>query len=348
MSARAAGKKKCPFTVNPKCATVCTGDSKTFNALKGNTGDDLQLVAVSQPKNGGIVTANFACNTFTYTAPAVAPTSCCDSFTYTLENGCGRKKTAKVLITVACCEEFIIHDKSGTTQTSGSLTFNALEGNSGCDLALVSVTQPVNGGTVVIDLANNTFTYTAPSDPSITDDSFTYTLSATCPKFAEKTADVFITIIPCSAPLEVNPKSVVVCPDTPVTFDALQGNSGCDLTLVSVTQPAQGTVTIMDNTFTYTSFPGVPDGTLDSFTYTMSGSGETESATVTVRVTTQQFVVNPFSTIMCPGSSFTFDALASNNGCSSFLVSVTQPEIGFVTVDTKANTFTYFSPPGPY
>ena len=239
------GKKKCPFVVNPKSATLCPGASVTFDALEGNTGKKLRLVCVTQPINGGSVTINRKCNTFTYTAPATIPESGTDQFSYTLEDAQGCKKTAPVFITIICCEPFTVHDIYITVSPLSSVTIDTLGGNTGCDLSLVRVTQPVNGGTALADTANGTVLYTTPTNPAITSDSFTYTLASQFPT-TEKTATVHITITPCTVPFVVRDKSGTVPVFGTISFDALVGNSGEGLALVGVSEPVNGGTAVAD------------------------------------------------------------------------------------------------------
>ena len=181
---------------------------------------------------------------------------------------------------------------------------------------------------------------------------FTYTMKANCPPEAEKTANVFITITttPCTVPLHVNPQNGIVCPGETHIFSTTQGNSGCDLTLLSVGVPVSprfGTIIVQGNNAIYTSDPGTPDGTIDTMSYEMSGSGETATSTLTVRVVDQPFTVNPLSALACAGSTVTFDPFVSNNGCGAVVTMVTpipadqgtisfDPGTGIITVTTAA------------
>lgn len=83
--------------------------------------------------------------------------------------------------------------------------------------------------------------------------------------------------------------SVTTLQDTPVTVRVLENDSDPNddpLTVVDVTQPANGTATINpDQTVTYTPNPGFT-GT-DTFTYTISDGLETATARVTVAVVTE-------------------------------------------------------------
>ncbi len=376
------------FTVNPKSATVCPGQSQLFDALAGNTGCDLQLVSASKP-NFGTVVVDAVANTFTYVAPVVAPVSAVDSFVYVVSSVVSargsdsaqvtQEKSAPVTITLPsscgpCNQPFEVNPKSATVCPGTSATFSATEGNSGCNLQLVSVTQPPAGtGSVVADVVSNTFTYVAPVvAPVVSVTSFDYVVSSVVSSSVSaaavdptqvKKATVTIqlpTCAPCSVPFIVNPKSGTVCPGASETFSALDGNSGCNLQLVSVTQPPAGTGVVVpdvvSNTFTYVA-PVVAPVAVTSFTYVVSSvvssvlaqdPVEQKSAPVIITLPAScapcngPFMVNQKSATVCPGASTTFDALAGNTGCSLMLARVSQPEFGTVTV--QGNSFTYTAP----
>ncbi len=362
-----------PFNVKKKMAEVCPGDEVTFDALKGNSGCEIMLSSVTQPINGGTVTADFENNTFTYSAAAKRPKGACDTFTYTLVDVNGDKKKAPVVIELLCCtpccDAFEVNPKMGQVCPGGSQIFNALEGNSGCELTLIDVTQPVNGGSVSV--RGNKFKYRAPEEaPPSGMDTFTYTLEATVAGGVQEQMTVPVTMtILCCDPFIVTPKSGEACEGETICFDALEGNSGCNLRLKSVSTPINGgTVApnFSNNTFAYTAPAILPDVQEDIFTYTMVADVVTETGvqqveaemTAQVNVTLlkctpcgQAFRVNPKFAEVCPSTSFEFDALQGNSGCELALERITQPvNGGTVTIDTANNTFTYFAqediPPG--
>jgi hypothetical protein len=198
-------------------------------------------------------------------------------------------------------QPFVVNPKCATVCPGGSVTFDALEGNTGPDLMLVTAgpSPTSQGGTVTVNLAANTFTYTAPPvQPAGGIDTFMYTLSS---NDMVESALVTITITACCQPFVVNPINATVCAGASVTFDALTGNTGCNLTLVRVTEPTFGTVTATDNTFTYTAPAMVPPDGIDTFTYTLASESlvnvterQTALVTITIENCCTQIVKNPF------------------------------------------------------
>lgn len=205
-------------------------------------------------------------------------------------------------VSAAAQATFVVNPKCATVCPGGSVTFNALEGNTP-GLTFVGAAPPktVEGGTVTFSLApNNTFTYTASAvQPAGGIDTFMYTLSNSAG--IQQSASVTITITACCTPFVVNPINATVCAGASVTFDALAGNTGCSLALVRVTQPTFGTVTATDNTFTYTAPAKQPPGGIDTFTYTLASASlvnvterQTALVTITIENCCTQLVKNQF------------------------------------------------------
>jgi len=101
---------------------------------------------------------------------------------------------------------------------------------------------------------------------------------------AQATATVTITVQ--NAPPVAAPDTVRVTTGRPTTIDVLDNDTDPDggaLTIVTVTQPAHGSVTIVDNRLVYTPEPGYT-GTV-TVTYVLSdGQGGTATGTVTLDV----------------------------------------------------------------
>ena len=118
-----------------------------------------------------------------------------------------------------------------------------------------------------------------------TTDSFTYTVSDG--NGGTDTATVTITINGVNDPPVAVNDTATTPEDTPITIDVLNNDFDVDgdtLTVDSVTQGTNSSVTNNGNNVTYTPDPGF-SGT-DSFTYTISdGNGGTDTATVSVNVT---------------------------------------------------------------
>ena len=80
--------------------------------------------------------------------------------------------------------------------------------------------------------------------------------------------------------------------NTPVTINALNNDTGNGLTISSVAQPTNGTVTIVNSAIVYT--PGSGFTGIDTFTYTaVDSNGVQAQATVTVNVVGPQIPSQP-------------------------------------------------------
>jgi VCBS repeat-containing protein len=209
-----------------------------------------------------------------------------DSFTYTVDDGSGGTGTATVKVTVSPVSDApVAEGDSIATNKNTAVTYNVLGNDSDVDgdsLTVTSVTDGANG-TVTIN-EDGTLTYTPESSFSGTD-SFTYTISDG--QGGMDSATVTVTVEGATTAPLAEADSIATSEDTAVTYNALVNDSDVDgdsLTVTSVTDGANGTVSINeDGTVTYT--PDADFNGTDSFTYTIEdGQGDTHSATVTVTV----------------------------------------------------------------
>ncbi|MCI0396757.1 MAG: Ig-like domain-containing protein [Chloroflexi bacterium] len=119
----------------------------------------------------------------------------------------------------------------------------------------------------------------------------TYTIQGIASSITSAAADedtaTLVVQVNNQPPVAVDDEATAV-QETPLTIDVLANDDdldGDDLSIIAVTQPATGTVSINSgNSVTYTPAPGFY-GTTDSFSYTISdGRGGTATATVVVTV----------------------------------------------------------------
>jgi hypothetical protein len=220
------------------------------------------------------------------------------TFVYTVTNGASTSAPTTVTINVRP----FVADDSYTTSMNTPLMGNNVLANDSIAPMLVSAAGPdtitsltgpsitfltVNSGTVSLN-RDGTFVYT-PAPGFLGVDSFVY-LGYDGNSDSPTTARVSITVIPWvnSPPVAVN-DSRTTSGTTPVSITVLDNDSDPDGHPLSVvptgfTQPANGTVTLTGNTFTFVAAVGFTGTT--SFTYTISdGNGGTAMATVTVVVT---------------------------------------------------------------
>jgi VCBS repeat-containing protein len=245
-------------------------------------GDALTYAIVAQPAHGSL--SGTAPNvTYTPSPNYNGP----DSFTFKATDARGAdSNTATVSITVTPVNDPpVALDDSATTTEGTPVTVDVLANDSDPDgdpLTVTNVTDSSHGSAVINP--DQTVTYT-PELGFIGTDAFSYTISDG--RGGTDTADVAVTINPVNhAPAAVN-DTATTNEDTAVTIAVLANDTDPDpgdtLTVASVTQPANGSVTNNGADVTYT--PKANFNGTDPFTYTVSdGNGGTATATVTVTV----------------------------------------------------------------
>lgn len=198
--------------------------------------------------------------------------------------------TASVIVEGIPNRPPVANDDSASTNEEIAVTIDAAvndsdpDGNLDPNTATVTV-GPTNG--TVVNNGDGTFNY-IPNANFNGNDSFTYQicdLEGECDE-----ATVIITVNPANDAPEAANDSYSTAEDTPLNVPVpgvLDNDSDVDgdaLTVVSNTQPANGSVTLnSDGSFDYT--PNENFNGIDSFEYTISdGNGGTDTATVTIDV----------------------------------------------------------------
>jgi VCBS repeat-containing protein len=273
--------------------TTSEDNAVTANVITGTNGasaDNFEdagrtLTAVTQGANGSVTF--LADGTVTYTPNADFNGT--DTYTYTVTSGGGLTETATVTVNVSAVGDIVADTL--TTSEDNAVTANLITGTNGASAdnfedagrALTSVTQGTNGS--VTFLANGTVTYTANADFNGTD-TFTYTVTSGAGQ--TETATVTVNV---AAVADIVADTLTTNEDTAITANVITGTNGASTdsfengtrTLTSVTQGANGSVTFLANgTVTYT--PNLNYNGLDTFTYTVTSGGVTETATVTVNI----------------------------------------------------------------
>ncbi len=265
------------------------------------------ISSVTQPTNG---TVTFLANgSVTYTPNADFNGS--DAFTYTVTAG-GVTETGNVTVTINAVADIVAD--SLTTVEDTAVTANVITGTNGASAdnfegmkTLTSVTQGTNGA--VTFTAAGSVTYTPIADFNGVD-SFTYTVTS---GGVTETATVTITV---TSVADISIVSIGVADtlttleDTAITANVITGTNGASAdnfegaaVLTSVTQGTKGTVTFTAaGDITYT--PTLDLNGSDSFTYTVTSGGVTETGTVTVNITSVNdvptFTLNLNSDITSP------------------------------------------------
>jgi len=210
-----------------------------------------------------------------------------DTFQYTVSDGNGHSATGTITITMTNSPP-VANSASTTIQAGQTATINPpVSDPDGDTLTVSSFTQPTNG-TVTALSGGIGFSYT-PNDPNFTGtDSFTYTISDGHGGMATGTITITVTSSGGSGGTGNSPPLA-----TGYTFETWQAPitlsiqalasdpNGYSLSIISVTQPMSGTVSLAPDgqSLTYTNL--YPVYFADSFTYTVSdGHGGTATGIV--------------------------------------------------------------------
>jgi outer membrane autotransporter protein len=255
--------------VNDTAATPA-GAPVTIQVLANDVGSGVTITQVSTPSSGSAtVNAN---DTITYTpAPGFVGSA---TFTYTISDGISTD-TATVTVTVTAPDLDAVND-AATTPARQPVVIDVLANDVGTDAAIIQVSAPVNGSAVAN--ADGTITYT-PNPNFAGGDGFTYIISD---GIGTDTATVTVTVV--APALEAVNDSAATGAGRPVTIPVLDNDIGSPLTILQVSDPANGSAAAnADGTITYTSDARFKGG--DGFTYTISDGIGSDTATVTVTVT---------------------------------------------------------------
>ncbi|HEY8357282.1 MAG TPA: Ig-like domain-containing protein, partial [Ramlibacter sp.] len=264
-------------------ATVAEDSSVTTN-VRGNDsfeGSTATITAVTNGAHGTVTIIDAAAGTVRYTPDANWHGT--DTYTYRVTSG-GVTETATVTVTVNPVNDAAVFTgtTSGSTTEDGSAingTLNAVDVD-GMATPNYTVTGLPGHGTATINAAG-AWTYTPAADYNGAD-SFTVTVTDDAGNTTTQVISLTVTAV-----ADVANDTVTVAEDGTVTTsvrvnDSFEGTP----TLTAVTQGAHGTVTIVDaaaGTVLYTPNPNYNGP--DSYTYTVTSGGVTETATVTVNVT---------------------------------------------------------------
>lgn len=247
--------------------------------------DSLSAVIVSSPLNGSLsLNSN---GSFSYTPNAGFTGS--DSFTYRANDGAADSNLATVSIAVDNVNDApVALNDSYSTSEDGALNVPApgvLGNDSDADgnplTALIAV-GPANGSLILN--ADGSFTYT-PNANFNGSDSFTY--RASDGTLQSNIATVSITVSAVNdVPDAVNDSASVAEDSSNNIINVLANDTDPDgntLSIIAVTQPANGSVVNSGTDAAYT--PNANFTGTDTFSYTVSdGNGGTDTATVTVSV----------------------------------------------------------------
>ncbi|MDQ3726037.1 MAG: Ig-like domain-containing protein, partial [Actinomycetota bacterium] len=278
-----------------------------------------------------------------------------DSFAYTISDGRGGTSTATVAVNVTGVDDApkAVADSAEAKENDLSVHVDVLANDTDVDGGPKTVQSVTNGahGAVTISKGGDGVDY-VPDTNYCGSDSFTYTLNGG----SKATVSIEIECID-DAPVAVN-DTATLNEDAGGAIDVLANDTDTDAgpkQVESVTQPANGTVTITGGGSGVSYSPDAnycnePPGTeLESFEYTLNtGSGPTGStATVTVKVSCiddAPVAVNDTKTVKEDAEATAIDVLANDTDIDAgpkSIESVTQPANGTVVITGGGTSLTY-------
>jgi len=273
-----------PITVNPindppvsSDKTVTTNEDVslpidvTATDVEGN--GSINYTIVSAPTNGSVSVVG---NIITYVPSANYNGT--DSFTYKANDGVDDGNTATVSITITAVDDAsVAQPQSITTNEDTPKSFNLIATEVDGDVLTYSIAAAPANGTVT--LSGNTVTYTPDTDYNGSD-SFQFSVNDGT---TTTTATVSITVTPVDDISVAQDHVASTNEDIPVGISLIATNVDGDVLTYSIlTNPTNGTVTLVGSTATYT--PNANYNGSDSFTWSVNDGTTTTSATVTITV----------------------------------------------------------------
>lgn len=313
-------------TVNPtvenETATTTTGTAVTVptaTLVGAGTGTGLELTVVGGAVNGAVTLVAGGAQ-FT-PAPGFSGDA---SFTFTLTDDDGGTVTGTVDVTVS--PTATAETATTSAGTPVTVTATTLEGaGSGTGLELTAVGAPVNG-TVALVLGDAEFT---PAPGFSGTGSFEFTL--TDDDGGTVTQTVTVTIAPVA-----NGDTVTTPIDTSVTMNVITNDAGVGLGVSNHGAAGNGTAAIAaDGTLVYT--PNTGFSGVDTVTYTLTGDGGTDTATVNILVTP---LAPDDLGVTDANQPVNLDVLVNDAGTGLFITGTTTPTAGG-TVTFSATSVDY-------
>jgi hypothetical protein len=351
-----------PTAVNDSDTVTGNSGPNSIGVLPNDTdvdGGPKSISSFTQPSHG-VVAGTGPANAWTDLTYDPTQGYCgSDSFSYTLNGG----SSATVSITVDCGgAPSAVNDTATFTEDDPATAIDVIANDTDTDggtNTIQSVTQPVNG-TVAITNSGANLTYKPNANycntqSGGTSDQFSYTLNGG----STGTVSVTVTCVN-DDPTAVNDTGTVTEDDGATAITVLANDTDAEndpITISSVTQATHGTVAITSGGtgLTYTpnaNYCNNPPGTsLDTFTYTVSGSSANKTATVSMTVTCVDdppVAVDDSFTAFGESSANSLAVLANDtdiDGGPKSITGVTQPDNGTVN-QTGSTSLTYTPKPG--
>ena len=267
----------------PVAIAILANDTDIDNAPLASS-----VVITSTPANGTVV-VNPTTGQVTYTPGPDFNGS--DSFSYTVndpDGGTSNVATVNITITPVVDAPVATNDNGNTlenTPVTISLLPNDQSQFNNIDPSSVTIVRNVGNGTLTIDATTGIVTYT-PAATFLGSDTFTYTIRDLNGNISN-IATVTITVTPVNdPPVAVDDGPITHNTILPITLDVMANDSDpdnalTDLTIISVSTPTLGSVSIESGMIVYQP-SGTTSGTA-TFTYTIQDPGGlTSTATVTI------------------------------------------------------------------
>ena len=237
-------------------------------------------------------------------------------------------------------------DDAAATDEDESVLIDVLTNDTdpeGDPLSVAALGTPRFG---TVEVENGQVRYTPDPDAS-GEDAFTYRVTDGAEPTDE--AVVTVTVRPVNDPPVAVDDEAATVPDVPVTVGVLDNDTDAEgdaLAVVAVTEPANGTATVVEDGAAVRYAPAAAFVGVDTFVYTVSdGQGGTATATVTVRVGVGNVppVARDDRAATRAGESVLVDVLANDadpNGDALSVASVSAPASGAAVVEGRRVRYT--------
>ncbi len=275
------------YTVEKNSITTITPMNNDFDV------DDTDSITIVSYDDTGLLgsLANNGDGSFTYTAPNLS--SGTDTFTYTITDGTATA-TATVTFTLSSqndgpaltniSDQFISEDTStaalafkATDPEGDALTISASSSNT--DL----VPDDLDNNLVIADLGSGNYTITVTPAANAFGSAV---ITVTASDGSLSTTNTFnLTVYPVNdAPVAVD-DSYIVDEDNALVFDPTTNDSDLEsmsLTVVDISAPSHGQLTVSGSTYTYTPFANYNGS--ETLTYSVTDGEAIDTATITITI----------------------------------------------------------------
>ncbi len=327
-------------------------EDNAIDVLENDTdadGDTLTIVSVTEPNHGA---SNYSETMVYYTPDRNFYGS--DQFNYTIIDGNGGTDTATVYITVTSVNDRPVADDDYSTvdEDSSDNQIDVLANDEDVDgdaLEITDVSTPAHGNAS----HNSEYVFYTP-DPNYSGaDQFSYTITDN--NGGTDSATVYVTVTGINDdPIAVNDSASVLEDSVDNQIDVLANDEdvdGDDLTISSVSDPEHGTASAEEGNYVYYTPDPNFHGT-DRFNYTIDdGHGGSDTASVTVTVSSVNDppnAVDDYASATEDSTDNEIEVLTNDDdidGDTLEITSVTQPDHGTASHNS---TVVYYTPDPDY